>query len=226
MRRHNEATLIKPDRKYNLVYYFISHSSKDLFLIWRRQRCRCRATIFRPMFGPNGLWAGTYLILSQDDQSNQRKRLILAAFYNTQEMLRTYSDLDLHESTNERANYDCICNQCHSSYRKYTWESTFVSVGHFVFAIRNKNNTTYTDSSICQWGYVCKKCKCNTLTIFMHQMCISTPQISSAVLRSKKLEIQNKTKKKQQKKKQQRENCKNCLMTTRVPWNWAKSVEG
>jgi hypothetical protein len=36
------------------------------------------------------------------------------------------------------------------------------------------------------------KCKTNTLLILMHQMCISTTQVSSVMLRSKKLEIRGK----------------------------------
>jgi hypothetical protein len=38
------------------------------------------------------------------------------------------------------------------------------------------------------------ECKTNTLTILMHQMRISTTQVSSVMLRSKKLEIRKKIK--------------------------------
>jgi hypothetical protein len=61
------------------------------------------------------------------------------------------------------------------------------------------------------------KCKTNMIPISMHQMCISTIQVSSVVLRPQKLEIPN----------------KNILKTVNEPkepnnvqWNCAKSVKG
>ena len=51
----------------------------------------------------------------------------------------------------------------------------------------------------------------------MHQMRISTNEVSSVVLEPKKLEVEKKT----------REKCKEPKKKNHtVPWNWAKSVEG
>ena len=41
----------------------------------------------------------------------------------------------------------------------------------------------------------CRQCKTNTLTILMHQMRISTTKVSSVMLRSKKLESEDKNEK-------------------------------
>jgi hypothetical protein len=59
-------------------------------------------------------------------------------------------------------------------------------------------------------------CKTNTLPSLMHRMHISTTQVSTVMLRSKKLKIQ-------------KQNVKNerdvGWKPKRVPWNWAKSVK-
>jgi hypothetical protein len=59
------------------------------------------------------------------------------------------------------------------------------------------------------------KCKTNTIPILMHQMRISTNQVSSVVLWPKKLEIRKIVKTAKEPKK-----------PNTLPWNWAKSVEG
>jgi hypothetical protein len=58
------------------------------------------------------------------------------------------------------------------------------------------------------------QCKTNTIPILMHHMRISTDQVSSVVLRQKKLKSKN------------CKNCKRAEKTKYCPWNWAKSVEG
>jgi hypothetical protein len=59
-------------------------------------------------------------------------------------------------------------------------------------------------------------CKTNMLTILMHQMHISTTQVSSVMLRSTKLEIQKKNEKTERAV---------WWKPNTVPWNWAKSIE-
>jgi hypothetical protein len=57
-------------------------------------------------------------------------------------------------------------------------------------------------------------CKTNTIPILLHPMRISTNQVSSVVLRPKKLEIRKIVK-----------TVKEPKTPNTVPWNWAKSVE-
>jgi hypothetical protein len=61
------------------------------------------------------------------------------------------------------------------------------------------------------------KCKTNTLAILMHQILILTTQVSSVMLRWKKLEIWKKNVKTERAV---------AWKSYRVPWKWAKSVEG
>jgi hypothetical protein len=48
---------------------------------------------------------------------------------------------------------------------------------------------SFTCHTYCNTGPPFLRCKTNTIPILMHQMCISTNQVSSVVLRLKKLEI-------------------------------------
>ena len=60
----------------------------------------------------------------------------------------------------------------------------------------------------------------------MHQMRISTNEVSSVVLRPKELEIQKKNKKQKKQKKNIVKSVKEPKKLNTGPWNWTKSVEG
>jgi hypothetical protein len=99
-----------------------------------------------------------------------------------------------------------VMGQGYISYRHYSKHQISKPIRVFMNSINMCNNSEFKAHDLSYfskmaWKKICRKktmkiiseeCKTNTLPILMHQMRISTTQVSSVMLRSKKLEIREK----------------------------------